>query len=294
MAPQTNVLDHIVHLTPPGTVAAATEQWRALGFTVVPGGTHADGLTSNALVVFQDGVYIELISFVHPISYYPPDSPARLAQERHAWGHKTPGWIDYAFLGTSEKLSEVINDRAQHEKSGVEYLPEQTGGRERPDGKVLKWRITAPERLRGTWPFFCGDITPREWRVPLKPVSNAVHPSGALGIAHVRLLAYDTAIADLARHFTSIIGASPIQDKPLAWRLATPITLQSDPAAEIRVSAPILLLSVPQDEEEQSHLKERGSGLYELALWVEDGNGKKGGDSDDTPYAKVVWKAINV
>ena len=34
-----------------------------LGFQVVRGGTHADGLTSNALIVFSDGVYVELIQF---------------------------------------------------------------------------------------------------------------------------------------------------------------------------------------------------------------------------------------
>ena len=31
MAP-TNVLDHIVHLTPPGTVEQASEEFRKLGF----------------------------------------------------------------------------------------------------------------------------------------------------------------------------------------------------------------------------------------------------------------------
>ncbi|TFK46356.1 hypothetical protein OE88DRAFT_1638375 [Heliocybe sulcata] len=291
MAPATNVLDHIVHLTPPGTVAEATEQWRSLGFTVVPGGTHADGLTSNALVVLQDGVYIELISFVHPISYYPPGSPARLAQERHPWGHQEPGWIDYAFLGTSEKLSEVINDRAQHEKSGVEYLPEQPGGRARPDGKVLKWRITAP-KTRGTWPFFCGDVTPREWRVPLKPESNAVHPSGALGVAHARLLADDTLMSDLKHHFASIIGEPPVQNDPLTWTLSSPNSLQTDQASGTKVPAPLLLLTLPENHEEETYLKERGSGLYELAFWFrKNGQGKEGGDSDETPYARVVWKA---
>ena len=51
----------------------------------------------------------------------------------------------------------------------MRYLEEVEGGRERPDGKVLKWVITSPAEKdgRGTVPFFCGDITPREWRVSI-------------------------------------------------------------------------------------------------------------------------------
>lgn len=46
-------------------------------------------------------------------------------------------------------------------------MPEMKGGRVRPDGKVLEWVISVPgeEHERGILPFFCGDITPREWRV---------------------------------------------------------------------------------------------------------------------------------
>lgn len=72
----TRALDHIVHLTPPGSLKVTVEQWEKLGFkcvlfefinnqltlltgiisceidvSVSPGGTHADGLTENALVV---------------------------------------------------------------------------------------------------------------------------------------------------------------------------------------------------------------------------------------------------
>lgn len=35
---------------------------REAGFTVIPGGTHADGATHNALIAFTDGAYIELIA----------------------------------------------------------------------------------------------------------------------------------------------------------------------------------------------------------------------------------------
>ena len=68
LPPSTRTLDHIVHLTPPGTFRETAEQFRQLGFKfssilrhhidplissirVISGGTHADGLTANSLIV---------------------------------------------------------------------------------------------------------------------------------------------------------------------------------------------------------------------------------------------------
>ncbi|KAG6824008.1 hypothetical protein H0H93_002685, partial [Arthromyces matolae] len=112
-------------------------------FSVVPGGTHTGGLTANALVILADGVYLELISFTHPSSYYPPGSPERVARDANPWSSKSPGWIDFAFLGngslTDNRISDIINQRGRREGSGVIYNSEVAGGRKRPDGKVLKW-----------------------------------------------------------------------------------------------------------------------------------------------------------
>lgn len=118
--------------------------------------------------MLQDGAYLELICFTHPASHYPPGSPPRQKRDSNPWAWKEPGWIDYAFLGSSStSISELINARAIDEGSEIRYDPEVDGGRARNDGKVLKWRISAPtrERTRGVAPFFCGDVTPREWRV---------------------------------------------------------------------------------------------------------------------------------
>lgn len=57
-------LDHLVVLTL--DLEQATREYELLGFTVTPGGEHADGLTRNALVAFADGSYLELISFIDP------------------------------------------------------------------------------------------------------------------------------------------------------------------------------------------------------------------------------------
>jgi hypothetical protein len=42
----------------------ALADYERLGFTVTPGGEHADGLMRNALVPFEDGSHFELVSFL--------------------------------------------------------------------------------------------------------------------------------------------------------------------------------------------------------------------------------------
>ena len=126
---------------------------------MVPGGDHMEGGTANALVVFADGTYLELIHFVAPPA---PDNP-------HPWAQRKPGWVDLAFLGNAgtPSVAKTINDRAQAEGSPVQFVGEMPGGRTLEDGTVLKWLISGAigEGVRGKLPFFCGDITPREWRV---------------------------------------------------------------------------------------------------------------------------------
>ena len=57
-------LDHLVILVDDLDLAAA--DYERLGFAVTLGGEHADGLTRNALIPFDDGSYFELVSFLDP------------------------------------------------------------------------------------------------------------------------------------------------------------------------------------------------------------------------------------
>ena len=130
-------------------------------------------ISTHCIQAFEDGVYIELISFTHPFSYYPPNSPEYEARKKHYWANKEPGFIDFAFLGNagSPSISAAINARAEKDGSGVQYAGEFPGGRTRTDGKVLQWLISGPMPdkeygdVRGKIPFFCGDLTPRDFRV---------------------------------------------------------------------------------------------------------------------------------
>ncbi|KAG8727392.1 hypothetical protein FRC11_013322 [Ceratobasidium sp. 423] len=79
MGPPTNILDHIVHLSPPGKLSEAVTHWERLGFKVTPGGKHAGRPIYNALVALADSIYIELIAFEKP----PIEPPASDDREKH-------------------------------------------------------------------------------------------------------------------------------------------------------------------------------------------------------------------
>ncbi|KAI0261736.1 glyoxalase-like domain-containing protein [Gloeopeniophorella convolvens] len=294
-SPSPKTLDHIVHLTPPGTVDETAEQFRRLGFHVIPGGTHADGLTANALVIMPDGIYLELISFTHPEAHYPPSSPAHDARHRHQWANKPPGWVAYAHLGApgsvpplSTLLNARLEDIAPH--SGTHYAHETAGGRTRPDGVVLKWELTTPtrwaERVGGTrLPFFCGDVTPRELRVPTQPASNTVHPNGAQSIAHLRVLAPRVAFTDVSAELTAITGEAPIElsASEHVWLLDVPGNVAPKWHPKLILSEP-----EPDDQTGLEFVEKNGPGLFEIGVRV-DG---KGDDSSETPFGRVVWVPV--
>ncbi|PIL33010.1 hypothetical protein GSI_04459 [Ganoderma sinense ZZ0214-1] len=277
--PSTRILDHIVHLTPPGTLEDAVSSFQNLGFTVSPGGTHAGGKTANALVVFGDGTYLELIHFTSPP---PNDDP-------NPWAHKQPGWIDFAFLGNGgvPSIAGTINARADADGSGAHYAAEVQGGRTREDGKVLEWLISAPPGgERGELPFFCGDLTPREWRVPLEPRSNVRHSNTARGVAHVKLLIPPEDLTATANKLTSVLGISPFSSIPgeVAWHLGPQLS-RPDPAPTS--SIPVLKLRAAEGEEEMEYVRRmRGPGIYEVGFIVSDPSQGRGAR---TPYGRVVW-----
>ncbi|KAK0455206.1 glyoxalase-like domain-containing protein [Desarmillaria tabescens] len=279
----TRILDHLVHLTPPGTVQQASDSFKSLGFKVLEGGTHADGLTSNVLVVMADGVYLELIAFTHAASWYPLGSDERHRRESHRWATKQPGWIDFAFLGNGSKttrISDIINACARLEGSGTIYQSEVEVGRIRPDGVELKGLITSPAE-EGVLPFFCGDLMPRELRVPLQPPSNVVHRCTASGIAHIRVLAENRSIQHLSQQFTSVIGERPVlsSSQSFKWSVQPSAMASSKRTCE-------LILSVPVSEEEHAFVGDKEHRIYEIGFWVEE---RQLPGSVVAPYGRITW-----
>lgn len=119
-------------------------------------------------------------------------------------------------------------------------------------------------------------------QVPEIPPSNSRHPSTAVGIAHVRLLADAQEFTSLSLQLISVVGTPPTSATAaeVAWALDTTNT-NIDANGQ-----PRLILSLPRDAEEQEALETKGPGIYEVAFWVN--KGRQGG-SIRTPYGKILW-----
>lgn len=165
-------LDHLVIVV--RDLEVAVRQYRALGFTVVPGGRHPTG-THNALIAFADGAYLELLAFTEP-------NPS------HRW---------WAALEAGGGLADVCcmtddlaGDTAALRGAGVEMDDPHPLSRIRPDGYTLHWVLATPRgRFRGVAPFLIEDRTPRAERVP----PEIGHPNGVTGIDTLTLAVPDAA-----------------------------------------------------------------------------------------------------
>lgn len=165
-------VDHVVLVTL--DLAEATREYRGRGFLVQPGGEHAGGLSHNALVGFADGSYLEIFAF-HDLAK---------ARGKHSWApvaQRGGGWADFALLS-----DDVVSDAAR--LGDLLVRPVERGGRTRPDGAVLEWRIA---RLVAPLPFLIDDISARELRVPSGDATR--HPNGVAGVATIVLGARDPA-----------------------------------------------------------------------------------------------------
>ena len=179
-------LDHIVIAV--ADLDRAMADYRALGFQVLPGGQHPGRTSHNALVVFADGAYLELIAWRAPA----PEE--RWYRTLSAHGE---GLVDYALLpaDTAQALAQA-RARGLHTLTGP-----LDGGRLRPDGAQLRWQTA--RHATPDVPFLCGDLTPRALRVPEGSVRQ--HPNGAQGVAEVTVAVHNLD-ATLAR-YRALLGA---------------------------------------------------------------------------------------
>jgi len=248
-------LDHIVIAV--HDLERTIADYGALGFHVVRGGAHPGRATHNALVVFGDGSYFELIAWREPS---PTERWWQLLQ-RHG-----EGIVDFALLPRSTAVT-VADAKAR----GLSLDGPLDGGRVRPDGERLRWQTArAPS---ADLPFLCGDLTPRHLRVPEGEVR--VHPNGVLGVASLAVAVRDLD-ATLAR-YRALLG--PVSDDA-AMHIGEPVAL---PGSNVRVAVialggSVLVLSSPREnaavEKEggdalSQRLAARGEGPYAVVLHTE-------------------------
>ena len=181
-------LDHVVIVV--SDLERAVQDYRALGFTVAVGGRHPGRGSRNALVVFEDGAYLELFAYEAP-------SEERRYKLLEAHGE---GIADFALL--PESTAHAIDEAKAR---GLALDGPIDGGRVRPDGRELKWQLA---RARTPdLPFLCGDLTPRELRVPSG--EGRRHANGALGVSRVTV-AVANLQTSLAR-YRALLGAADVE-----------------------------------------------------------------------------------
>ncbi len=226
-------VDHLVILV--DDLARAATDYAALGFVVVTGGEHADGRTHNALVSFADGAYLELLAF-------------RAEAPGHPWWRHVAageGLIDFALL-PGDTAEDVTAARAR----GLEIAGPYPGGRNRPDGVRLEWQTARPASPE--LPFLCGDVTPRELRVPGPNAWD--HDNGVRGLARVSVAVRDLDAS--AQRYAALLGSRPLVE--LGRRL-------------FRLGETYIALRSPGPHEPESgpiagQLAARGEGIYSLTL----------------------------
>lgn len=191
-------LDHVVIAV--HDLAAAIDDYRALGFNVMAGGRHpAPRTSSNALVVFQDGSYLELISWDPP---NPAERWSNLLQEHGE------GPVDYALI--PEDLPRAI---VEAKARGVALNGPIDGERLRPDGTRVQWQTARQSTF--DLPFLCADVTPRSLRVP--EGSARVHANGMNGIARVTVSVRDLDAS--RRRYRAFLGSDSLAAGVLEIRL---------------------------------------------------------------------------
>jgi len=228
-------IDHIVILV--SDLAAAIADYTALGFTVTPGGEHTGGATHNALVIFADDAYLELIAFKRP------------APEHHWYRHSAvgEGLIDFALLPTL-----IEADLAAARERGLEIEGPFPGGRLRPDDQQVAWQTG--RALTPDLPFLCGDVTPRVLRVP--DGAARTHANGVTGIAGLTVAVADLGVS-VAR-YRALLGTAELpSSSPVAAR------------AIFALGDTTITLATPADTTNtplSARLAARGEGPFALAL----------------------------
>ncbi len=162
-------IDHVVYAVDDLDVAGA-QLLEEHGLASVPGGEHPRWGTGNRIVPLGDA-YVELLAVIDPRVARASTLGGAIGALAEAGG----GWF-----------AMCLADDALDATAGRLGLEVETGGRQRPDGEVVRWRSAGIEDPRRTpdLPFF---IT---WEGPLDAHPGrgvAAHPSGAVGIAWVEI-----------------------------------------------------------------------------------------------------------
>ena len=234
-------IDHAIVIV--RDLKTAMDDYRRLGFRVLPGGEHPAYNTHNALIVFADGSYIELLAAREAMYFtylqaalsrdilddeLPDDSPAT-RRILYALG-RGEGVQDFA-LRSDTDLPAII---ASAKVGGVTLEGPVSGQRQRPDGTLLEWHFAMART--GKLPFMIHDVTPRAQRVPEDDESRT-HPNGAMGIESIEVYMPDMAVQ--LQDYVALLGDPSEQSHSQAlFTLAdgAKVILRQSPATTYRLN----------------------------------------------------------
>ena len=203
------VMDHVIILV--DDLERASADFRALGFTVTPGGEHGEGLSHNALIHFSDGTFFELLAFKRGWRasvlrrLYRAGALGFLARSRRRGGmfrfielsDMPEGLVDFCLLADSLQAATDATEQAN--------LPTPdplSSSRARPDGQEVRWDIISI--LTPALPFLRSPYAPL-----IAPDPKATrHDNGAQGIARLQIESPDP--ATLTRLYTQLLGTAPL------------------------------------------------------------------------------------
>lgn len=272
LRPDAQVLDHLIIFVPcdPNSRTPIIPSFFKDNFTLTPGGTHADGLSANTLIVLSDGCYIEIICFLPQ----PPDSTAIAT---HWWGPDAnrKGWADWC-------LTNVHSPKQNWERFKSTHSEPIEGGRKRPDGKDVKWAVTFPkgekggQQVRGKVPFFCHDITPRDYRVPITKES-VKHPCGALYVSRLTVIVEtEQELEDMLRVNGDYQGnlKNVFKKREFCGQMFGFHKVREVPGMHF---GPEVILRLPEDEKERAKVKGKGFWYGDVTLAGEAGEGREKG-----------------
>ena len=246
-------MDHLVYFLPTSPDASFLAESE---FTITPGGTHAHGVTSNDLILLQDGCYIELIWFVGSLDdianhYWGPDPQRR-------------GWADWSLTHPSRNAEQNYDHLR---RKGLEYQTPKKGSRKRPDNKEARWSVIPPrgdkagQAIRGKLPFWCHDETDRGIRVPLTQ-DNTKHGCGALGVKNICIVIEDQEeLGRVAQAYQSLFeGTMSVTGDETTFKVKRLEEVEGlDEGVDV-------VLRLPRSREEKLKVADRGFWFKEVKL----------------------------
>lgn len=245
------VLDHVVIKV--DDLALAVEDYRSCGFHVEYGGEHKAFGSRNALIALADGCYLELVAFEMPEAHWlrveqlrqlQQAGDSRLAARWLSLRGVQPGLADFALR---------VDDFAELEATlDIEGPVEM--GRERPDGKLLRWQMGHPATL--DLPFLIHDLTDLTLRIP----EQTDHPNGAAGVC--RLVVAVSSLDESRARYQQLLG-----DEGQPTTLAD---YKTAPAHAFDLSHTRIVLLQADDEAPAQHVRQHGESVYQIGVHFHD------------------------